>query len=161
MDEVMAQCGSGTSQRQAVTARLRRIYHLARATRQLERLSLFGSSSTAKPDPHDVAILLVMRDDFDVHACDEASQKLFDHPRAAETFGARVFWIRPALLVLETLEECIAHWQITRDQTRRGIVEVRGGCTTIKHGKQRRSAWRIFNASSPSDASQRRQQNFR
>ena len=45
--------------------------------------------------------------------------------RAAEAFGASVFWIRPALLVLETLEEFIAHWQITRDQTRRGIVEVR------------------------------------
>jgi hypothetical protein len=56
---------------------------------------------------------------------DEESQKLFDHPRAAETFGASVFWIRPALLVLETLEEFIGHWQMTRDQTRRGIVEVR------------------------------------
>jgi hypothetical protein len=29
------------------------------------------------------------------------------------------------VLILETLEEFIAHWQITRDQTRRGIVEVR------------------------------------
>ena len=66
-----------------------------------------------------------MRDDFDVQACDEESQKLFDHPRAAEAFGASVSWIRPALLVLETLEEFIAHWQMTRDQTRRGIVEVR------------------------------------
>ena len=91
----------------------------------LERLILFGSYITAKPDPNDVDIILVMRDDFDVQACDEESQKLFDHPRAAETFGASVFWIRPALLVLETLEEFIAHWQITRDQTRRGIVEVR------------------------------------
>ena len=72
-----------------------------------------------------VAFRLVMRDDFDVQACDEESQKLFDHPRAAATFGASVFWIRPVLLVLETLEEFIAHWQITRDQTRRGIVEVR------------------------------------
>ena len=121
----MAQFGSGTSQRQAVTARLRRIYHLARATHKLERLILFGSYITAKPDPNDVDIILVMRDDFDVQACDEASQKLFDHSRAAEMFGASVFWIRPALLVLETLEEFIAHWQITRDQTRRGIVEVR------------------------------------
>ena len=108
-----------------MTARLRHIYHLARATRKLERLILFGSYITAKPDPNDVDIILVMRDDFDVHACNEESQKLFDHPRAAETFGASVFWIRPALLVLETLEEFIAHWQMTRDQTRRGIVEVR------------------------------------
>jgi hypothetical protein len=66
-----------------------------------------------------------MRDDFDVQACDTESRSLFDHPRATETFGASVFWIRPALLILETLEEFIAHWQITRDQTRRGIVEVR------------------------------------
>ena len=125
MDEVLAQFGSGTAQRQGITAHLRRIYHLARATRKLERLILFGSYITAKPDPNDVDIILVMRDDFDVQACDDASRPLFDHPRAAEAFGASVFWIRPALLVLETLEEFIAHWQITRDQTRRGIVEVR------------------------------------
>jgi hypothetical protein len=66
-----------------------------------------------------------MHDDFDVQACDEESRPLLDHPRAAEAFGASVFWIHPALLVLETLEEFIAHWQITRDQTRRGIIEVR------------------------------------
>ena len=125
MDEVFAQFGSGTAQRQAVTARLRRIYDLARGTRQLERRILFGSYITAKSDPNAVDIILVMRDDFDVQACDEESRQLFDHPRAAAVFGASVFWIRPALLVLETLEEFIAHWQITRDQTRRGIVEVR------------------------------------
>jgi hypothetical protein len=68
---------------------------------------------------------LVTRDDFDVQTCDAVSQPLFDHLRATEVFGASVFWIRPALLVLETLEEFIAQWQITRDQTRRGIVEVR------------------------------------
>jgi len=125
MDEVTAQFGSGTPQRRAVTARLQRIYSLAYATGKLERLILFGSYITAKPDPNDVDIILVMRDDFDVQACDEESQKLFDHLRAEETFSASVFWIRPALLVLETLEEFIAHWQITRDQARRGIVEVR------------------------------------
>ena len=123
--EVIAQFGSGTVQRQAVTARLQRIYHLASATRKLERLILFGSYITAKPDPNDVGVVLVMRDDFDVQACEEERQKRFNHLRAAETFGASVFWIRPALLVLETLEDFIAHWQITRDQTRRGIVEVR------------------------------------
>ena len=81
MDEVLAQFGSGTVQRQAVTARLRHIYHLARATRKLQRLILFGSYITAKPDPNDVDIILIMRDDFDVQACDEESRPLFDHPR--------------------------------------------------------------------------------
>jgi hypothetical protein len=124
IDEVMAQFGRGTSQRQAVTARLWCIYHLARATGKLERLILFGSYITAKPDPNDVDIILVRRDDFDVYTCDEESQMLFDHPRAMEIFGVSMFWIRPALLVLETLEEFITHWQITRNQTCRGIVEV-------------------------------------
>ena len=125
MDEVLAQFGDGTSQRQAVTARLQRIYDLARATHQLDRMILFGSYITAKPDPNDVDVILVMRDDFRIDSCDAESQKLFDHVRAEKTFGASVFWIRPGLLILDTLEEFIAHWQVTRDQTRRGIVEVR------------------------------------
>ena len=124
IDDILARFGSGSPQRQSVTARLRHIYALARATGKLERLILFGSYITAKPDPNDIDIVLVMRNDFDVHAYEEETRMLFDHPRAAEAFGASVFWIRPALL-LETLEEFIAHWQITRDQTRRGIVEVR------------------------------------
>ena len=125
MDEVLTRFGSGTPQRQVVTARLRRIYALARTTGKLERLILFGSYITAKPDPNDVDIVLVMRNDFDVHVCEEEARGLFDHVRAAEVFGASVFWIRPALLLLETLEQFIAHWQIKRDQARRGIVEVR------------------------------------
>ena len=125
MAELLTQFGSGTLQRQAVTARLRRIYALARATGKLERLILFGSYITAKPDPNDIDIVLVMRNDFDVHAYEDETRTLFDHPRAEEAFGASVFWVRPALLLLETLEEFIAHWQMTRDQTRRGIVEVR------------------------------------
>jgi len=40
-------------------------------------------------------------------------------------FGASIFWIRPSMLLLESLEEFIEHWQIKRDRTRRGIVEVR------------------------------------
>jgi hypothetical protein len=66
-----------------------------------------------------------MRNDFDVRAYEEETQALFDHQRAAEVFAARIFWIRPALLLLETVvEECITHWQSKRDPTRRGIVEV-------------------------------------
>jgi hypothetical protein len=125
IDETLARFGSGTPQRQAVTARLLRIYDLAKATGKLERL-LFGRHITATPDPNDVDIVLVMRNDFDVQACDQETRGLFDHLRAAEVFGASIFWIRPVLLLLETLEEFIAHWQIKRDQTRRGIVEVRG-----------------------------------
>ena len=33
--------------------------------------------------------------------------------------------MRPSLLFLETLDEFIEGWQIKRDGTRRGIIEVR------------------------------------
>mgnify|MGYP003393828916 CR=1 FL=1 len=125
MTELLTQFGSGTPQRQAVTARLCRIYALAHATGKLERLVVFGSYITAKAAPNDIDVVLVMRNDFDVSTYDEETRILFDHTRAEAAFGASVFWVRPALLLLETLEEFIAHWQVTRNQTRRGIVEVR------------------------------------
>ena len=43
MDEILTRFGSGTPQRQAVTARLLRIYNLLKATGKLERLIIFGS----------------------------------------------------------------------------------------------------------------------
>ena len=125
MDEIRARFGYGTPQRQAVTARLLRIYHLAAATGKLDRVIIFGSYITTKPDPNDVDVILVMHDDFEVHACDAATRRLFDHTQATEAFGASIFWLRPSMLFLETLEEFIEHWQIKRDLTRRGIVEVR------------------------------------
>jgi predicted nucleotidyltransferase len=123
IDEVTLRFGSGSLQRQAATARLRRIYRVAQATGHLDRLILFGSYVTAKTNPNDVDVLLVMRDDFEVRACE--TRKLFDHVQATETFGASVFWIRPSLVLLETLEDFIAYWQTTRERTRRGIVEVK------------------------------------
>ena len=125
LDEVLAQFGGGTPQRQAVTARLRRIYQLASATGKLTRLVIFGSYVTTKPDPNDVDVILVMANDFRLHTCDAETRLLFDHREAEKEFGASIFWIRPSLLILETLETFIAYWQITRNGTRRGIVEVR------------------------------------
>jgi hypothetical protein len=125
MDEIIMRFGSGTPQRQAVTTRLLRIYNLLNATGKLERLIIFGSYVTTKPNPNDVDLVLVFADDFNLHACDEETRRLFEHTEAAEAFGASIFWIRPSMLLLEGLEEFIAHWQIKRDRTRRGIVEVR------------------------------------
>jgi hypothetical protein len=35
-----------------------------------------------------------------------------------------IFWVRPGLLIGESLEDFVASWQIKRDGSRRGIVEV-------------------------------------
>lgn len=124
IDELIARFGSGSAQRQAVTATLLRICKLAVETGKLNRLIIFGSYITNKPDPNDVDIILIMRDDFDVTTCSEQTASLFDHNRATAELGASIFWIRPSMLFLETLNEFISHWQIKRDGSRRGIVEV-------------------------------------
>jgi predicted nucleotidyltransferase len=125
IDEVFARFGGGSLQRQAVTENLRKIFEAAVATGKLERLIIFGSYATNKPNPNDVDVVLIFRDDFDVTTCDDETRKLLDHKRATQEFGASIFWIRPSLLLLDTLDEFIKHWQIKRDRTRRGIVEVR------------------------------------
>jgi hypothetical protein len=125
LGEVIARFSSGMAKRQAVASGLTRIFNLVEATGKLERMVIFGSFITAKTEPNDVDIVLIMQDDFNLGACDEETRKLFDHREAQEEFGASIFWIRPSMLLLENVEQFIEHWQIKRDGTRRGIVEVR------------------------------------
>jgi hypothetical protein len=122
--EVFERFGQGTPQRDLVTDRLRRVYYLARGTGKLLRFVIFGSYVTANPSPNDVDIILVLADDFDMGECDEKTRPLFDHLLAQRVFGASVFSVRPSTVLLETVDEFLAYWQIKRDQSRRGIVEV-------------------------------------
>src|SRR5262249_60811009 len=108
----------------AATAILQRIHSLAIATGKLERLVIFGSYVTAKPEPHDVDVVLVMKDDFSLAACDEQARVLFDHQRAEAEIGASIFWLCPGVLLRVSLEDFLLGWGTKRDLTRRGIVEV-------------------------------------
>ncbi|MDQ3754380.1 MAG: hypothetical protein M3371_06575 [Acidobacteriota bacterium] len=122
--EVISQFGHGTPQRQLVTPRLKRIYELARRTGKLERFVIFGSYVTAKLDPNDVDIILIMRDDFREHDYTEEVLPIFNHLRAQRELGASIFWTRPGAVLLETVDSFLAHWQVKRDLSRQGIVEV-------------------------------------
>lgn len=124
--EVLHRFGVSTLRRRQVYQRLVEIHRVAKATTHLGRFIVFGSFATAKEHPNDVDILLVMRDDFELSACTGESRKLFNHADAEAEFGASIFWIRPSMLVLDTLDDFILHWQIKRDLGRRGIVEVIG-----------------------------------
>jgi predicted nucleotidyltransferase len=126
MEEVLGRFGVPTIRRRHVYERLVEIHRIAIATAHLDRFIVFGSFVTSKADPNDVDILLVMRDDFDLGACSNESRKLFNHSEAEAEFGASIFWIRPSMLVLDTLEDFVSHWQIKRNLGRRGIVEVIG-----------------------------------
>ena len=124
LNEVIQHFGSMTAKRRQVCQSLVRIHALARGTGFLDRFIIFGSFVTTKPGPNDIDIVLVMRDDFKLGACFDETRWLFYHDKAHTEFGASVFWVRPSMLVVDTLDEFISHWQHKRDLTRRGIVEV-------------------------------------
>jgi hypothetical protein len=64
-----------------------------------------------------------MENDFDVGGLGGEARILFDHPAAQAHFGASVFWVR-RLAALGGEEQSIADWQMKRDGTRRGIIEI-------------------------------------
>ncbi|HKY28850.1 MAG TPA: hypothetical protein VJM12_13000 [Pyrinomonadaceae bacterium] len=122
--EVLTRFGHATPQRKLVSTRLARIYELAKATGKLDRFIIFGSYITTEPNPNDVDIILIMRDDFRQEACPAKAKPLFDHAFAQREFGASVFAIRPSHILFESVDKFVENWQIKRDKTRRGIVEI-------------------------------------
>jgi hypothetical protein len=123
-DEIVDRFGSATLSRRSLTTTLHTILQLARATGKLDRFIVFGSYVTAKAEPNDVDILLMMRDDFQVEGCDDHTATIFNHQAADEQYGASIFWFRPGMLLRLAADEFIAEWQIKRDTSRRGIVEI-------------------------------------
>ena len=121
--EVIVHFGHGTAQRVAITARLERLYALARRTGSLQRFIIFGSYVTAEPNPRDVDIFLVMRGGFQPRDAPPEAQSLFQHDTAQSEFGASIFWVNAETSFADT-EDLIIGWQTRRDLQRRGIVEV-------------------------------------
>jgi hypothetical protein len=106
-----------------VGLRLERIYNLAWATGHLSRCVVFGSFVTTKLAPNDVDVFLLMEDTFDAAQLTGEARLLFDHIMAQTRFGGSVFWLR-RLAVLDDEQTTMAHWQITRGGSHRGIVEI-------------------------------------
>ena len=44
---------------------------------------------------------------------------VFNHLRSQRELGASVFWTRPGAVLLETVDEFVAYWQVTRELGRR------------------------------------------
>ena len=66
LQEVLNHFGEATVQRKLAAMRLRRVYELAAATGHLRRCIVFGSFVSAKAEPNDVDLFLVMDDTFDL-----------------------------------------------------------------------------------------------
>ena len=65
-----------------------------------------------------------MEDAFDVTRMTGEAHILFEHAFAQNYFGDSVFWVRRMAAL--SGDEFIEDWQIKRDGTRRGIVEIIG-----------------------------------
>ncbi len=121
--ETLDRFGTGLPTRMLMALRLERIYRLASETGQLARFVVFGSFVTAKPEPNDVDVFMLMEDTFDVGQLTGESSLLFDHSTAQSHFGGSVFWLR-RLAALNGEQTAVEYWQIKRDGSQRGIVEI-------------------------------------
>jgi hypothetical protein len=91
LPEIIARFGAGGPQRQQAMANLLQVYQLAQATGKLERFLIFGSYVTAKPDPNDVDIFLVLAEDFEVDQYTGETGDVFSHSAAQHRIGMSVF----------------------------------------------------------------------
>ena len=69
---------------------------------------------------------MIMDDGFDFSTLGGDAPLLFDHAVAHSHFGCSVFWVR-RLAAMGGEQAAIEDWQIKRDGTERGIVEITGG----------------------------------
>ncbi len=66
---------------------------------------------------------MLMEDTFDSNQVPGEAAIIFDNVAAQNMEGASVFWIR-RLASIGGEQAALEHWQIKRDKTKRGIVEV-------------------------------------
>jgi hypothetical protein len=123
--DVAERFGQGSIQRRAVADRLNRIYELVASTGRLARFVVFGSFVTAKAEPNDVDIVLLMDDAFDLATVTGEAVLVFQHMEADAHFGASVFWSKRSGAIGGE-QAMIEYWQTRREGGRRGIVEIIG-----------------------------------
>ena len=125
LSEVFLRFGTGSTRRRLLARRLERIHRFAVETSHLLRFAVFGSFITSKLEPNDVDVFMVMDDNFDVGGLAGETGLIFDHLAAQVHFGCSIFWVR-RMAALGGEEAAIEDWQIKRDGSLRGIVEVTG-----------------------------------
>ena len=119
--EIERRFGTGSKARMRAFATLRRLHELAIGTGALRSFYVFGSFASAIPEPRDVDVILLMTREFRIEDCSSEARPLFAHLQAEGRYGASVFWFREGAMPPELLRA----WQMKRDGTLRGILEVR------------------------------------
>lgn len=124
LQEVLHHFAVGSLQRQLVAGRLKKIYFSALETDQVLRFIVYGSFVTAKENPNDVDIFILMKDGFDPDEVFGKSRLIFKHLTTQKYEGASIFWATESGIIGD-VDEFIKGWQIKRGGERRGIVEVK------------------------------------
>ncbi len=122
--ETVARFGTRSDRRKVLALRLKRVHQIASQTGHLVRFAVFGSFVTEKHEPNDVDVFMIMDDNFDLGSLMGEARLLFvDHGTAQDHFGCSVFWLRRRAAIGGE-QAAIGDWQIKRDGTERGIVEI-------------------------------------
>lgn len=122
--DIAERFGTGSDVRANALARLRHLHELASRTGKLKRFCVFGSFVSSATDPRDVDVALVMTADFRLEESARECRTLFSHAEAQARYGASIFWLREGMLPDALMREFFDAWQIKRDGSKRGIVEV-------------------------------------
>lgn len=124
LQEVLEHFGKGSLQRQLVANRLIKIYNLVKGTNQLSRFIVYGSFVTNKPNPDDIDIFLVMKDNFEKNRFPAEVRIIFEHLESEIEIGASIFWMLESSALVDE-KTFIEGWQVKRGgKERRGIVEI-------------------------------------
>ena len=122
--EALEHFGGGSLQRQIVAGRLKRIFYQAKKTNSVLQFIVYGSFVSNKTIPNDVDIFMLMKDGFDPDQVFGKTRLIFKHLTTQEYEGASIFWGTKSGIIGD-VDDFVAGWQIKRDDTRRGILEVK------------------------------------
>ncbi len=122
--EIEERFGKGSAARVRALATLRHLHELAVRTACLRNFHVFGSFVSGVPEPRDVDVVLVMNAGFRLEECPQESRSLFSHAEAEARYGASIFWLRGERGSEAAMRDFLLGWQIKRDGTLRGILEV-------------------------------------
>lgn len=122
-DEIATCFSVGSPRRVFLGRQFARLLENAKATGHLRRVYIWGSFASAKPNPGDVDVLLVMSAEFESEKLTVSFQHLFNHGQARLEYECDVFWVRESIdaAVFEMMLEV---YQTDREGHPRGILEV-------------------------------------
>jgi len=122
-EELWARFGNRGLQRTFVSECLRKIIDLATISGKVERLIIFGSYVTKKPEPGDVDLLLIVSADFKIEEVHQEARILFDHQCAEREFNAHIFWLRNNV-GRQVIDGFINVYATSRNGKLRGVIEL-------------------------------------